>query len=64
MSGAVNAGTGELHVAPTLTVAHRPGPLLSLRTLNVNVLPLGAPRIVSTVQTHVVGKILRLNAVQ
>ena len=64
ISGAVNAGTGELYGAPTLTVAHRPGPLLSLRTLNINVLPLGAPRIVSTVQTHAVGKILRLNAVQ
>ena len=64
MSGAVNARTGELYGAPTLTVAHRPGPLLSLRTLNIKVLPLGAPRIVSTVQTHAVGKILRLNAVQ
>ena len=64
MSGAVNAGAGELHGAPTLTVAHRPGPLLSLRTLNINVLPLGSPRIVSTAQAHAVGKVLRLNAVQ
>ena len=64
MSGAVNTGTGELHGAPTLTVAHRPGPLLSLRTLNINILPLGAPRIVGTVQAHAVGKVLRLNAVQ
>ena len=64
MSGAVDACAGELYVAPTLTVAHRPGPLLSLRTLNINVLPLGAPRIVGAVQAHAVGKILRLNAVQ
>ena len=64
MSGAVNAGTGELHGAPTLTVAHRPGPLLSLRTLNINVLPLGAPCVVGTVQAHAIGKVLRLNAVQ
>ena len=64
VGGAVNTRAREAHGTPALGVAHGPGPLIRLGALNVHVLPLGALRVVRTVQAHAVGEVLRLNTVQ